>query len=210
LKESRPQAEFPEQEEIFISYAWGDPRSGAENREAIVDRLCATLETQHYKIIRDKKDNGYRKLISTFMQRIGRGKLVVVVVSDKYLKSPYCMYELLEIDTQGGFYERIFPIVLPDAKLYDLADRLRYVKYWRDKKKEIEDLITGIGIEAFSADAAFQEYDLYYRRVFNNIDKLTRLLADWNALTPELLEENNFDKMLTAIDARLKELAAKD
>ena len=150
------------------------------------------------------------KLISTFMQRIGRGKLVIVVISDKYLKSSYCMYELLEVYNQGGFYERIFPIVLPDAKLYDLPDRLRYIKHWRDQKKEIEELITGIGIDAFSADAAFQEYDLYYRSVFNNVDKLTKLLADWNALTPELLEENNFDKILAAIDARLKELAVKD
>lgn len=119
------------------------------------------------------------------------------------------MYELLEIYTQDGFYERIFPIVLPDAKLYDFADRLRYVKYWRDKKKEIEDLIADIGIDTFSADATFQEYDLYYRRVFNNVDKLTALLRDWNVLTPELLEEHNFNEMLTAIDARLKELAAK-
>jgi internalin A len=175
-----------------------------------VDRLYATLETQHYKIIRDKKDNGYRKLISDFMRRIGRGKLVVAVVSDKYLKSPYCMYELLEIYTQGGFHERVFPIVLPDAKLYDLEDRLRYIKYWTDKKKEIENLIKAIDLDAFSSDATFQEYDLYYRRVYNNVDTLTRLLADWNALTPKSLEENNFDKMLTAIDARLKELAAKE
>jgi hypothetical protein len=120
------------------------------------------------------------------------------------------MYELLENYTQGGFHERVFPIVLPDAKLYDLADRLQYVKYWRDKEKEIEDLITAIGLKAFSSEATFQEYDLYYRRVFNNVDKLTALLGDWNALTPELLEENNFDKMLTAIDARLQELAAKE
>ena len=28
LKKSPPQAEVPEQEEIFISYAWGDPRRG--------------------------------------------------------------------------------------------------------------------------------------------------------------------------------------
>jgi hypothetical protein len=210
LKKSPPLVEAPEQEEIFISYAWGNPRGEAENREAIVDRLCDTLEMQHYKIIRDKKDNGYRKVISSFMQRLGKGKLVIVVISDKYLKSPYCMYELLEIYTQGGFYERIFPIVLPDAQFYDLADRLRYIKYWTDKKKEIEDLITEIGLAAFSADAAFQEYDLYYRRVFNNVDKLTRLLADWNALTPELLEENNFGKILLAIDTRLQELAPKD
>jgi hypothetical protein len=99
---------------------------------------------------------------------------------------------------------------LPDAKLYNFRDRLQYIKYWSDQKKEIAELITAIGLDAFSADAAFQEYDLYYRSVFNSVDKLTKLLADWNALTPELLEENNFDTILAAIDARLQELAVKD
>jgi len=39
--------------------------------------------------------------------------------------------------------------------------------------------------------------------VFNNIDKLLGILADWNALTPQLLEEGNFEKLVAAIDARL-------
>jgi internalin A len=33
-------------------------------------------------------------LISGFMKRIGRADRVIVVLSDKYLRSPYCMTEL--------------------------------------------------------------------------------------------------------------------
>lgn len=190
-------------EEIFLSYAWGDPSETGESREAIVDRLYETLSLRRLRVVRDKRDNGYRKIISDFMRRIGQGRLVVVVISDKYLRSPYCMYELLDVYQNGAFHERVFPIVLGDTAVYDLADRLRYVKYWKDKKKEIEDLITDIGLDAFSSVGTFKEYDLFYRRIFNNVDKLLKLLADWNSLTPQLLEENKFEHLVKEIEKSL-------
>ncbi len=194
-------------EEIFISYAWGDPSEKDKSREAIVDRLYDTLVNKRKNVIRDKKDAGYKMEISAFMRRIGRGKHVVVVISDKYLRSPYCMFELLEIYEQGGFQERIIPIVLGDAKLYDLSDRLQYMVYWKRKKTEIEELMQEIGPSALSSDGAFKEYDLYYRRVFNNVDKLTSLLGDLNALSPEMLEENDFERVLQTIEQRVADAA---
>jgi len=191
-------------DEIFVSYAWGDRRETGDSREAIVDRLYDTLVSRGHKVVRDKKDNGYGKRISEFMRRLGEGKLVVVVVSDKYLKSPYCMYELLEIYEHGGLVEgRMFPIVLSDAKMYSLADRLEYVLHWKREKKKIEDLINELGLDAFSAEGTYREYDQYYRRIFQNVDQLTALLRDINALTPQLLEDNNFEVLVTAITARV-------
>jgi internalin A len=169
----------------------------------VVDRLYDELQKRKYEVIRDKHDLGYRRLISEFMQRIGKGKLVVTVISDKYLKSPHCMYELLEIYRNGGFTDRVFPIVLRDAKLYSLPDRLGYVQHWKREKEKIEAQIADIGLAAFSGEGTFKEYDIYYREVFNNIDKLMAILADWNALTPQLLEEDNFETLVAAIDARI-------
>jgi internalin A len=196
-------------DDIFLSYAWGDPSETGESREAIVDRLYDTLLANHFKVIRDKKDNGYRKFISDFMRRIGRGRLVVVVISDKYLRSPYCMYELLEIYEHSQFKDRVMPIVLGDAKLYDLSDRLDYVLHWKQKKEALAEKMLKLGMDAFSSDGAFREFDLYYRRVFNNIDKLTSLLGDWNALRPSLLEENNFARLLEEITEELNQPVAK-
>jgi len=190
-------------EDIFLSYAWGDPSETGESREAIVDRLYDRLQEKGFRVIRDKRDNGYRKIISDFMRRIGRGRLVVVVISDKYLRSPYCMYELLEVYKNGSFHDRVFPIVLGDADMHGLPSRLGYVKHWKDKKKEVEDLITDIGLDAFSSEGTFEEYDLYYRRIFNNIDQLLKLLSDWNTLTPKLLEENSFERLVSEIEQEL-------
>ena len=66
-------------------------------------------------IVRDKKDLGYKGSIEAFEQRIGRGQCVALVISDKYLRSPHCMYELLKMQDNLALRERIFPLVLADA-----------------------------------------------------------------------------------------------
>ena len=85
---------------VFISYAWGD------EREEIVNKIDQALQNKGLKIIRDKRDLEYKGSINEFMERIGRGDCVIVVVSDKYLRSPNCMYELVEIADNKDFQNR--------------------------------------------------------------------------------------------------------
>ena len=47
---------------------------------------------------------------------------MIVVVSDKYLRSPNCMFELVEIAENQQFHDRVFPIVLVDANIYDPSE----------------------------------------------------------------------------------------
>src|SRR5690349_5903289 len=108
--------------EIFVSYAWGDDSSAAaEKRTEIVDRLCETREKDGWHIIRDKTDMRPGDLISRFMKRIGLADHMIVVLSDKYLRSPYCMTELYyiyqrSIGEKEEFLRRIVPLRLDDAR----------------------------------------------------------------------------------------------
>ena len=83
--------------EYFLSYAWNDDTPGSPEREAFVDQLCAAAETKGIEIIRDKTAMRYGDRISKFMSRIAGGDRIFVVLSDKYLKSAYCMHELLDV-----------------------------------------------------------------------------------------------------------------
>lgn len=71
-------------------------------------------------------------LISGFMKRIGLADHVIVVLSDKYLRSPYCMTELHYIYQRSfgekeDFLYRIFPLRLTDAQLRHMA-RSRHLR----------------------------------------------------------------------------------
>jgi len=112
-----------EGKEIFVSYAWGG------ESETIVNQIDKAFQEKGISIIRDKRDLGFKGLITDFMKQIGTGRAVVTVISDKYLKSPYCMFELLEIHRNLNFAERIFPIVLKDATIFDPIPLLSYLKH---------------------------------------------------------------------------------
>jgi len=182
--------------EIFISYAWGG------DSESYVNRLDAVLQSKGITIIRDKRDLGYKGLIKAFMEKIGRGKCVIAVISDKYLKSPNCMFELVQIATNGDFYDRIFPIVLPDVQIYNPIERIKYIKYWEDQIKELDEAMKGVS--AANLQGFREEIDLY-TEIRHTIAKLTNLLKDMNTLTPDIHSESDFDELSKAIARRLDE-----
>jgi internalin A len=63
-------------------------------RQDLVERLCRKLEQERWNLIRDKGALDYGDQISDFMKTLGQARLIIVVLSEKYLRSPYCMTEL--------------------------------------------------------------------------------------------------------------------
>ena len=108
---------------VVVSYAWGG------ESERTVDELERAFAACGIRIVRDKKNLDYRDAIEAFEQRIGRGQCIVLVISDKYLRSEHCMYELVEADRNRNLRDRIFPIVLADAQIYRTIDRLNYINH---------------------------------------------------------------------------------
>ena len=109
--------------EYYVSYAWNDdtpgrPRAGSVRGSA----LREAAEKKGIKIIRDKTAMRYGDRISKFMSRIAHGDRIFIVLSDKYLKSAYCMHELFDVwrncrEDDAEFIERTRVYVLPCAKI---------------------------------------------------------------------------------------------
>jgi internalin A len=84
------------------------------------------------------------------MKRIGLADHVIVVLSDKYLRSPYCMSELhaiyqRSIGQKAEFLRRIMPLVLADARVSSWRDRVAYAAYWETEFKAMEQHFTHLG-----------------------------------------------------------------
>ena len=154
--------------EIFISYAWGDDTEEGRLREKIVDDLCRAIARPDVKIIRDKYAQGAGDRISPFMQRLSRGDLIIAVISDKYLRSPYCMFELFHIfrhcgDDPNRFLDKVIPLILEDASISGVRERLKYVRHWKTEKEvlqaEIEDLGPGyVDEESYAQFKLIQDF----------------------------------------------------
>jgi internalin A len=145
----RPAHEPSARPEYYVSYAWGDDTEEGKEREATVDRLCAEAEARRLTIVRDKSAMTIGDRISTFMDRIGKGAVngrVCIVLSDKYLKSAYCMHELFDVwrncrEDAKIFIDRTRVFQLPSAKISTPKDRAQYATYWRNTFNELDGLI---------------------------------------------------------------------
>lgn len=184
------------EKEVFVSYAWRD------ESEEIVNQLEKAFQDKDITLVRDKHDLGYKGRIKEFMERLGRGKAVVVVISDRYLKSENCMFELVQIAKNGQFYDRIFPIVLGDANIYKPIHRIKYIKHWEDQIQELDAAMKSVG--AANLQGLREDIDLY-TEIRATIANLMNILKDMNTLTPEMHSESGFKALFEAVERKLKE-----
>jgi 8-oxo-dGTP pyrophosphatase MutT (NUDIX family) len=183
--------------DVFVSYAW-EPES-----DSIVDVLEQTFAKRGICIIRDKKDLGYKGSIHEFEQRIGRGQCIILVISDKYLRSEHCMYELLEIERNVQLRKRIFPIILESANIFKAVGRLAYINFWQEQIEQLNKAIKQSGVVA-NMDSIINDLN-QYTGIRASFDRLSDLLHDMNALTPDLHSASGFSILINAVIEALSE-----
>ena len=180
--------------EVFVSYAWTEEshKWSTDSKAHSISRASGCYATAK------KCDTG--DSIREFIRRIGQGKCVVVVISEKYLKSENCMFEMLEIAQAGALRERIFPIVLPDAGIYKATGRVKYVSYWEDQIRELDDALKTV--RGDNLTRLQEDLNLYseIRRLF---DRIADTLRDMNALSPKQHETSGFEELTRRIVAQV-------
>jgi hypothetical protein len=153
-------------QEVYVSYAWAQ-----EQQDPLVEALCNGLTTQGMRIRRDSTELKDGDRISSYMERLSAGRCVVVVLSEPYLRSEYCMTELYHIYTNArqrdDFLLRIVPLVQDDAHIASTRERIAHAVYWKKEHDELEALIrehgpTVIGEEDFRR---FRLIGEFYRHV---------------------------------------------
>jgi hypothetical protein len=185
---------------IYFSYAW----QNATN--TIVDKLYNSLKAADFNVIRDKVNLEYKGLISGFMKDIGKGNIIIVSISDKYLKSKFCMFELYEIYRNCGmskeaFVKKIFPIREEEINLSDAEIIDHYNDYWKAQELELEAIVKDKTQETTSEQ--FAQYEAV-KRIGSEVGNLLCILADINSLNITLLSNNDFAEIKQSLRNSLK------
>ncbi len=165
---------------IFVSYSW-KPES-----KVVVDEIQAVLRTENIEIQRDINVLNYKGKIGEFMNLIGKGKIIILVIGKDYLESENCLYELMQIAAQGDIFERIVPIYLPSADIHKAILRAKYVEFWVSKNHEMTNYDKSILMHLPQEDLRL------YRDISQQIPDLMRFLANINALSVEMHQETNW------------------
>jgi internalin A len=169
-----------------VSYAWND------QSKAVVDRLCEESTRRGITILRDTTGMGLGESITRFMQRLGAGDRVFVILSDKYMKSPYCMYELLDVWRNcmmepDAFLGRIRVFRLPDAAMLTTLERARCAKYWKEQFTELDTYVREHG-PTLLGEMDFKRYKL--------MQDFAHRVGDVLALIADTLQPTDFDQLI--------------
>lgn len=189
-----------EKTKVYVSYAWG-PEKEADPDRKVVDRLAEALRAADLELRRDIKYLGYGESIREFMREIGTADHIVLVLSDAYLKSPNCMFELFEVEQNGKLRDRVHSVVLSDAKIYDTNGRTAYVNYWEKQRNGLEATIRSAE-RLTNIDGEIKDLRLC-ENTCGKLDGLMRHFSDPNALTPEAHLATDFADLI----ARIKKTA---
>jgi internalin A len=192
--------------EVFISYAWGDETPEGKIRGEAIEHLFAALVQDGFHPVRDKDRIQAGELISAFIRQLTRADHVVAIISDKYLRSPYCMYEIYMLwqRCQGDAKElaaRVVPVVLPDVRIKNLRERLPYLQYWADEAEALEALVRNPKISP--SQESWEEVRLV-RQFAQHVDEILVFLQD--VLVSRNLEthfENGFEAVRVALRRRV-------
>ena len=124
---------------IFLSYSWDDSE--------LADKIDGELSSYGFDVKRDIRDIGSWKSIKEFMSSIRNQDYAVIIISSNYLKSPNCMYEVMELLKDSQYKDKVLSIVTKDADIYNPISRANYIKYWEEETRKLEEAIKHLKIE---------------------------------------------------------------
>lgn len=140
---------------LFLSYCQKD--SDIAN---LIEAGLAPHINGKATISRDIRDVEYHESFKKFMQTIETHDFVIMIVSDHYLKSRNCMFEVLEVIKDSQFQKKLAFIILSDsdiqyyqdqtipsigAKVYSLEGQTAYSLHWAKVEKELQEQIDALG-----------------------------------------------------------------
>ena len=172
---------------VAISYAWKHEREGAH--AGAVQRFCEQLEKRGIPVRRDLMQLKPGGDIRKFMRSIGTADFLCVFLSDAYLESTNCMYELLiawqhSRDDAEGFRDRVKVWMMPGmSALHKPRVRIQWMEHWRREYAELQDLLRRAA-EGVSPDTIAEIKRI--REIADNIEEMLAFFA--NTLSPQEFE----------------------
>ncbi|MBR1703042.1 MAG: toll/interleukin-1 receptor domain-containing protein [Lachnospiraceae bacterium] len=170
---------------VFISYNWGSDETADETEK----RLSPIAIVQ-----RDKSSIAPWGSISAFMKKIRKADLVVLIVSDSYLKSVNCLYEVMQLLKDDNWINHSMFLVEDSAKeIYKPIGQLNYVKYWINEKENLEKALVGMDPALVTSQA-------------EELKKIKLIQLNINEFMKNVADSNNPDlaKAIEAVERRVQ------
>lgn len=174
---------------IFLSYCHVD--------KEIADRVDKYFISKKIQLTRDVRDALPYTSLKKFMDTIRDHDYVILLVSDAYLKSTNCMYEVIQFIQEKKYIEKTFPINIDrQVDIFNREEHIYYINFWQDKYKHFKNEITKL--ENTGTAQSHMELDKI-DMIQSNIGKFLDKITDLKCFTLDELESTNYKAILDKI-----------
>lgn len=191
---------------VFISYHHTD----ADIADLVYDALRDILPVG-YEILKYDHDIHYKDNINDYMNQIDECQNVVMIVSDAYLRSEGCMYEVTETMRDRKYINKMLPIFIKkediqyydkknrklnpiSPEIFDKIDKNIYGKYWLEVKTEQENYIAECVKNNKDSILIIEESTKRLKKITNIILHITtfvqELITHWQYSFKEMYDQN--------------------
>jgi hypothetical protein len=178
---------------IFLSYSH-------KNKE-IADRVDKFFISKNIRLTKDVRDAPAYSSLKKFMDTIRDHYYIILLISDGYLKSTNCMYEVIQFIQERNYIGRTFPIIIDnEATIFDHSKHGKYIRYWQIKYKEFGDEIKTLQYTGTSP--LHKELDKI-NKIQSNIGEFLNKIADLKCFSLDELESTNYKAILDKIGKTL-------
>lgn len=155
--------------EVFLSYCWSDK----ELAEKVYNSLnCCKQINLHMDVLKIHE----WKSIKEYMQSIVNMDYAILLISETYLKSSNCMYEVLELMKDIKYKDKIFPAVVHTA-IYSVSERIKFVVYWQNELKNLIEEMKEIEMQNLGT---FVDELKHRQNIVSNIAEFLQIVSDMN------------------------------
>lgn len=173
--------------QIFLSYCWKD-----EERANYIELKCSE---NYIKLLRDKYNLEDFKSIQKYMEQVKTSDKCILVISEDYLKSENCMYEILQVLESENPKDKVIPIVYY-KEIYKTSEMAKWIKYWDDKYHELKENLKKL--PKVSGKMLLQKLQMY-KTISLKIGELISIIVDINSP-----EEDTIEKMINSLKVEEK------
>lgn len=171
--------------EMFISYCQKD--------SIYADYIDLYFKDKEVTIHRDIRDISQWGSIKEYMNTINNMDCAVLIITDNYLKSFNCMYEVLEVMKDHNYKNKIFPLVV-ETSIYGAEGKIKYIEYWQEESKKLKNELSKVdivNIGGLSSDLKRAQ------NIASSMGEFLQIVSDMN--NPDISDVN------VAIENKLKE-----
>lgn len=183
---------------IFLSYCHANISKAR--------KIESDLSVLNIEIVRDERALKYTEDIESYMQTIRVCDYAIVLVSDAFLKSVACMFEVNEFFKDENHRNRILPVIIKTysegnatkhgAMIYRNEDVAGYVRYWQNQEKQVRSSMKGLDIANISHLS--MELSLI-QSITKTVSEFIFLLKKTKHVSFDDLIKNNYSDLLTKI-----------